>query len=169
MSRRVGAVAVLFFFIAPGTAAGLIPYWLTRWESHNWYAATIPARIFGFALVAVGLVALINSFYRFVTEGRGTPAPVMPPTELVVRGLYRYVRNPMYVALLMIVTGQALLLGRFILLGYAAALWVLFHLFVVFYEEPKLRRTFGPSYDEYRATVPRWWPRVKRCRVLRLG
>jgi len=159
--RPIGLLTVVFFFIAPGTVAGLIPYWLTRWESHNWYAATIPARLVGAALIAAGLAALINSFYRFVMEGRGTPAPVMPPTALVVRGLYRYVRNPMYVALLTIVIGEALLLGRFVLLGYAAALWVLFHLFVVLYEEPKLRRTFGPFYDAYRAEVPRWWPRVK--------
>jgi len=159
--RPIGLFTLLFFFIAPGTVAVLIPYWLTRWQPHNWYAATIPARLAGLALIAAGLAALINSFYRFVTEGRGTPAPVMPPTELVVRGLYRYVRNPMYVVLLMIVIGEALLLGRFILLGYALALWVNFHLFVMLYEEPKLRRTFGRSYDDYRAAVPRWWPRRK--------
>lgn len=157
--RPIGILTILFFFVGPGTGAGLIPYWLTRWEAHNWYAATIPARIVGVALIAAGLAALVNSFYLFVAEGRGTPAPVMPPTELVVHGLYRYVRNPMYVALVMIVTGQALLLGRFILLAYAAVLWVVFHLFVVLYEEPKLRRTFGPSYEAYRAAVPRWWPR----------
>lgn len=121
----------------------------------------MPARIAGVALAAGGLGALIDCFRRFVVVGLGTPAPVRPPTRLVVAGLYRYVRNPMYVAVLMIVTGQALWLGRFILLAYAAALWAVFHLFVVMYEEPTLRRTFGPSYDDYRAAVRRWWPRLE--------
>lgn len=160
--RSIGILTILFFFIAPGTAAGLIPYLLTRWEIHDWHGATVPARIVGFALFAGGLSALIECFRRFVVVGHGTPAPVQPPTHLVVTGLYRYVRNPIYVALLMIVTGEALLLGRFILLGYAVALWLIFHMFVVLYEEPKLRRTFGTSYEEYRATVPRWLPRRSR-------
>lgn len=158
MSARLGAFTALFFFIGPGTVAGLVPYWLTRWEAHNWYAATIPARTAGAALLVLGLAALAACFRRFVVEGRGTPAPIRPPATLVVHGLYRRVRNPMYVALLMIVTGQALLLGRFILLGYAAVLWLAFHLFVVLYEEPRLRRSFGAAYDEYRSRVRRWWP-----------
>jgi protein-S-isoprenylcysteine O-methyltransferase Ste14 len=159
-AARLGALSVLFFAIAPGTVAGLVPYLLTRWEAHNWYSATIPARLAGGALLALGLAALVDCFRRFVSEGRGTPAPVLPPTQLVVRGVYRHVRNPMYVALLLIVIGQALLLGRFVLLGYAAALWLAFHVFVVLYEEPKLRRTFGVSYAAYRAAVPRWVPRA---------
>ena len=112
--------SIIFFCAAPGTVAGLIPYWLTRWESHNWHAATIPARTLGIALVAIGLVVVAHSFYHFVVEGHGTPAPAAPPTTLVVQGFYRFVRNPMYVALLMLIFGQALLLGRFILMGYAA-------------------------------------------------
>lgn len=154
--------STLFFVAAPGTVACLIPFLLTRWESHDWYAATVPARLVGAALLVAGAGALVHSFYRFVVEGRGTPAPVAPPTELVVRGLYGYVRNPMYVAILMIVVGQGLWLGRFILLGYAAGLWLTFHLFVVSYEEPKLGRMFGASYRAYRATVNRWVPRGRK-------
>src|SRR5688572_30278426 len=102
MSARLSAFSILFFLVAPGTVAGLIPYLLTRWEPHNWYAATMPARTSGTLLVVGGLAALVECFRRFVAEGRGTPAPVAPPTTLVVRGLYRHVRNPMYVAILMI-------------------------------------------------------------------
>ena len=164
MSARIVALSALFFLIAPGTVTGVVPYLLTRWESHNWYAATIPARTIGAVLLLTGLAALIECFRRFVAEGRGTPSPVMPPSRLVVRGLYRYVRNPMYVAMLMIVVGQALLLGRFILLGYAAALWLMFHLFVVLYEEPTLSRTFDAPYDRYRAEVPRWLIHLRHSR-----
>ena len=154
--------SALFFILAPGTVAGLIPYWLTKWQSHNWYAATIPARILGLTLAACGLAVVIHSFHRFVVEGRGTPAPIAPPTTLVVNGFYRYVRNPMYVAVLMLIIGQGLLLGRFILVGYAAAVWGMTHLFVVFYEEPKLGRTFGLAYEQYRARVPRWLPKLNQ-------
>ena len=161
MSARLGAITVLFFFAAPGTIAGLVPYLLTRWQPHNWYAATIPARMAGGLLLAAGLAALLACFRRFVVEGRGTPAPIVAPERLVVRGLYRHVRNPMYVAVLAIIAGQALLLGRFILLGYAAVMWLAFHLFVLGYEEPTLRETFGGSYDAFRAAVPRWLPRLR--------
>ena len=160
MSARLGSITVLFFFVAPGTIVGLVPYLLTRWEPHNWYAATIAARIAGGVLLATGLAALLECFRRFVVEGRGTPAPVVAPERLVVHGLYRHVRNPMYVALLGILTGQALLLGRFVVLGYALVLWLAFHVFVTLYEEPTLRDTFGASYETYRSAVPRWWPRL---------
>jgi protein-S-isoprenylcysteine O-methyltransferase Ste14 len=152
--------SAVFFLVAPGTVAGLVPYLLTRWQSHNWYAATLPARILGASLLVGGLAAIVECFRRFVTEGRGTPAPIAPPTTLVVHGFYRHVRNPMYVAVLTIVVGQALLFGRFILVGYATVLWLVMHSFVVVYEEPTLRQTFGGAYDRYRAAVPRWWPRL---------
>jgi protein-S-isoprenylcysteine O-methyltransferase Ste14 len=158
----VATGSALFFLLVPGTVAGVIPYWLTRWESHNWYAATVPARTVGVVLVGAGLAVLIHSCHRFVVEGGGTPAPAAPPTTLVVHGFYRYVRNPMYLALLALIVGQALLLGRFILLGYAALVWLACHLFVVLYEEPQLRRTFGAAYDRYRADVRRWRPRRPR-------
>ena len=164
MSARLSAFSALFFLAAPGTAGGLMPYLLTRWQAHNWYAATVPARIGGALLLLAGLAALVACFRRFVSEGRGTPAPIAPPTTLVVHGLYRHVRNPMYVAVLTIVIGQGLLLGRFILLGYAAVLWLAFHAFVMLYEEPTLRETFGAAYDTYRAAVPRWWPRPSAWR-----
>lgn len=113
----------------------------------------------GIALVAIGAGALLHAFARFVLEGRGTPAPVAPTERLVVGGLYRYVRNPMYLAVLATIVGQGLALGRLELLLYAAAVLAAFVAFVHWYEQPALQRRFGAQYDEYRMAVPGWWPR----------
>ena len=108
------------------------------------------------------LTGILHSFARFALEGRGTPAPVAPTETLVVSGQYRYVRNPMYVAVVGTVVGQALLFGSLPLVWYALALWVLFHAFVLAYEEPTLARTYGASYARYRTAVNRWLPRPPR-------
>ncbi len=121
-------------------------------------------RYFGIVLIVAGLVVLLDSFRRFALQGRGTPAPVLPTERLVVTGLYRYVRNPMYVAVLSIVAGQGLLLGNARVLAYAAIIWLAFHIFVVAYEEPTLRRSFGAEYEAFRAGVPRWLPRLRPWR-----
>jgi len=107
---------------------------------------------------------LVHAFVRFVREGLGTPMPAAPTENLVVGGLYRYVRNPMYVAVTATVFGQALLLDQPVLLVYGALLWLAFALFVRAYEEPTLRERYGESYDEYRRTVPAWIPRPTRSR-----
>jgi len=117
-------------------------------------------RVAGGLAIAAGVASLVESFARFAVEGRGTPAPVAAPTRLVISGQYRYVRNPMYVALLAIVLGEGLALGAVVLFRYAAVLWLLFHLFVTLYEEPALGFRFGSSYQVYRQNVGRWWPRV---------
>jgi protein-S-isoprenylcysteine O-methyltransferase Ste14 len=96
--------------------------------------------------------------WDFTFAGRGTPAPIDPPKELVVQGLYRYVRNPMYVGILSILLGEALLFASWSLFGYAAVVFILFFLFVVLYEEPILMRKFGESYLQYCKNVPRWIP-----------
>jgi protein-S-isoprenylcysteine O-methyltransferase Ste14 len=107
-------------------------------------------------LLAAGLLLLSQAFVRFVREGLGTPAPMAPPERLVVGGAYRHVRNPMYVALLAIIAGQALLLGQPLLLLYATALWVFAAVVVRWVEEPGLKRRFGADYDTYRRAVPAW-------------
>jgi protein-S-isoprenylcysteine O-methyltransferase Ste14 len=112
-------------------------------------------------LLAAGLLLLSQAFVRFVREGLGTPAPMAPPERLVVGGAYRHVRNPMYVALLAIIAGQALLLGQPLLLLYATALWVFAAAVVRWVEEPGLKRRFGADYDTYRRAVPAWWPRLR--------
>ncbi|HEY3140422.1 MAG TPA: isoprenylcysteine carboxylmethyltransferase family protein, partial [Acidimicrobiales bacterium] len=108
----------------------------------------------------VGRIAvLLHAFVRFVVEGVGTPAPVAPTEHLVVGGLYRYVRNPMYLAVLAAILGQALVLGRLVLVPYAAVVAAAFVAFVRGYEEPTLAWQFGDRYQAYRAAVPGWWPR----------
>ena len=115
-------------------------------------------------LVAAGAAVVLHAFWRFVVEGIGTPAPVAAPQHLVVGGIYRHVRNPMYVAVLAMILGQALLLGQPVLLAYAALLWLVFASFVRFYEEPTLAARFGEDYDAYRRAVPAWLPRPRPWR-----
>lgn len=104
---------------------------------------------------------LLDSFLRFALQGLGTPAPILPTKHLVVTGLYRYVRNPMYVGVTATILGQALLFGNIQLLEYGLFVWLAFHLFVLGYEEPTLRSSFGEEYREFCANVPRWVPRLK--------
>ena len=161
--RRAGPLlgSFLFLVFAPGIIAGYMPYTMTHWRFEPPFFGIVWLRAVGAAVVFGGVVILIDSFLRFALEGRGTPAPVVPPKELVVSGMYRFVRNPMYVAVLSIIFGQALLLGSTTLLVYAIALWVAFHSFVMLYEEPTLRMQFGRSYDVYCANVSRWLPRLR--------
>lgn len=121
-----------------------------------------PARYVGLVPLLAGLAVIAACFADFVRRGRGTPAPYDPPRELVIAGLYRYVRNPQYLGVLLCVCGEVLLTGRAVLLGYAAFLAVAYHLFVVRHEEPALGRLFGPPYARYRDAVPRWLPRRPR-------
>jgi protein-S-isoprenylcysteine O-methyltransferase Ste14 len=155
------AGSVVFFVVAPVTAAGVVPWWISDWSAGPPFLGFEPLRYLGAAMVVAGLPVLINSFARFALEGLGTPAPIAPPRHLVLRGPYRYVRNPIYVAILAIVLGQALLFGSVALVTYGAVFWLACHLFVVFYEEPALRRRFGSEYADFCAAVPRWLPRLK--------
>ncbi|HYX77279.1 MAG TPA: isoprenylcysteine carboxylmethyltransferase family protein, partial [Gaiellaceae bacterium] len=109
-----------------------------------------------------GVAVVVESFARFAIDGIGTPAPVAPTQRLVVRGLYRYVRNPMYLAVAAVILGQAAVLGRWVLVAYALVFGVAVWSFVHWYEEPTLQRQFGREYDDYRAEVPGWWPRRPR-------
>jgi protein-S-isoprenylcysteine O-methyltransferase Ste14 len=156
--------SLVFFIIAPGTVAGWMPYWLTAWQMQPPLFGVRGLRPIGVVLGAAGVVLLVDCFLRFALEGRGTPAPVAPTEALVASGPYRHVRNPMYIAVLTIIAGQALLLGSRALAAYAGAVWLLFHIFVIVYEEPTLRRRYGASYEAYRAHVDRWWPRIRPWR-----
>jgi len=156
---RLRAIAgtVLFFFVAPGTVAGLIPWWISRWDAS---ATPAPLLVPGALLALVGLVALVACFARFAWEGLGTPAPVAPTTSLVVTGLYRHVRNPMYVAVAAIILGQAAMFASLGVLAWGVVAWTATHLFVITYEEPTLRGSFPDQYPDYLAHVPRWIPRL---------
>ncbi len=149
---------MLFFVLAPGVVAVVGPWLLTGWDA----AAMPPAlRVLGWLVTVAGAAVLVHAFARFVAEGRGTPAPVAPTEALVVGGAYRWVRNPMYLAVGAVIAGQALFLGRPVLLAYFAAFGVAVAAFVRFYEEPTLRARFGSQYEAYRQAVPAWWPRSR--------
>jgi protein-S-isoprenylcysteine O-methyltransferase Ste14 len=152
-----------FFVVAPGTVVGLVPWLITRWEFHEPVAPWLPARIAGVVLIVAGLVPLVTAFVEFTRAG-GTPAPPAPTGRLVVGGFNRFVRNPMYVGLVLIISGQALLFGQLGLLLYAVLVWAVTALFVRGYEEPALVRQFGSSYETYRSAVPGWIPRLRPWR-----
>ena len=158
-SRRAHAAAgtLAFLVLVPGVVAGLIPWLLTGWRIHDPAPAV---QIVGGALVIAGTAFLLHAFARFVIEGIGTPAPIAPTERLVVGGLYRYVRNPMYLAVGATIAGQALLLGQWGLLAYAGLFFAIVAIFVATYEEPALARRFGADYDTYRRAVPGWLPRL---------
>ncbi|HEX8206521.1 MAG TPA: isoprenylcysteine carboxylmethyltransferase family protein [Solirubrobacteraceae bacterium] len=158
--RRAAAGSAVFFAAAPGVMAGLVPWLLTRWErGGDW---SLPLRVIGVVLIAAGGAFVVHAFVRFVVEGVGTPAPVAPTRHLVVGGVYRYVRNPMYLAVAATIAGQAILLGRAVLLLWLAVFLVAVVAFVRGYEEPTLRDTFGEEYEAYRRAVPGWWPRLRQ-------
>ena len=163
MRSVAGAVlgSLVWLVLAPGLVGGYVPWAISRWRVEPPFLGSSLTRWLGVALIVLGLPVLLDAFARFALQGRGTPAPVLPPERLVVFGFYRFVRNPMYVALVAIVVGQGLLLGDARLLLWAAALWLLFHVFVLLYEEPHLRQRFGADYGAYCAAVPRWVPRFR--------
>ena len=168
--RRVSGTAVqrtiavlgsaVFFVVAPCTLAGFVPWWMTGWQLQPPFLGLALTRGLGALMILAGLPGLVDSFARFALQGLGTPAPVMPPKRLVVTGFYRYVRNPMYVAVTALIAGQGLLFGSVTVLEYGAVVWAGFFLFVVAYEEPALGEQFGDEYKRYRANVRRWLPRI---------
>jgi len=164
--KRLSAIVGSGFFLllAPGTVAGLVPWWITRWRMQPPLLGFSGFRLIGGLMIAAGIAVVLDSFARFALQGVGTPAPVLPTRHLVVNGLYQYVRNPMYVGVLWVLLGQGLLLGDGRLLAYGLLLWLGFHVFIVGYEEPTLRRSFGTEYEAFRRNVPRWIPRLSPWR-----
>lgn len=153
---RASTGALGFVFLGgPTIVAGLVPWLLTRWHADD---QPLALRILGVLLLVLGAALVLETTTRFALQGRGTPAPWAPPERFVVRGSYRLVRNPMYVGVIALIVGQGLLLGHEILFAWAAAAWLFFHLFVLFEEEPGLRRRFGAEYEDYCARVARWLP-----------
>jgi protein-S-isoprenylcysteine O-methyltransferase Ste14 len=159
-NHRAALGSAAFFVLAPGTTACLVPWLITHWRdpAPAWAAAT------GGAVTAAGVVLVVAAFVQFVVEGRGTPAPVAPTQELVVGGLYRWVRNPMYVGVATAIAGQALMFASVGVAAWLIGFVLAVTTFVRLYEEPTLRRTYGTSYDEYAASVRRWLPRIRPWR-----
>jgi protein-S-isoprenylcysteine O-methyltransferase Ste14 len=150
--------SLLFLIVAPGMVAGYIPLALLQGGPQ---VETGLLSYLAFPLWFPGGMILLWSFWNFLHEGHGTPAPMDPPKELVVVGFYRYVRNPMYVGIIFILIGYFLWFGFWSLLIYTASVFIVIHAFVVFHEEPTLKRKFGAIYEDYLRRVPRWIPRFK--------
>ena len=154
----VALKTLIFTILVPGTVAGIVP-WLLLQSSGEvahltpslWLVGLLPG------LVGVGLYFWCAGAFTFI--GKGTPAPIDAPIFLVREGPYQWVRNPMYLAVLSVIIGEAMLFHALLLVGYALLVWMVMHLFVVFFEEPSLRLQFGESYEAYLRTVPRWLPR----------
>lgn len=157
---RAWAGTIVFLALAPGIVAGLIPWLLTGWRipwSPPWL---VPVAIVSVLLIGSGVVVLLDAFIRFA-RADGTPAPPVPTAHLVVDGPYRFVRNPMYLAVLAIILGQALLFASTATVVYAALTFAGVFLFVRFYEEPTLEATYGDEYRRYRRRVRGWMPRLR--------
>jgi protein-S-isoprenylcysteine O-methyltransferase Ste14 len=166
VTDRVGAVvgSIVFLFVAPGIVAGLIPLWISRGQMGPPFLGFEPLRWLGALFLILGGALLIETFARFALQGVGTPAPIAPTKTLVVTGSYRFVRNPMYVAVVSLILGHALLLGNMGVLAWGLVVWLTVHAFVLGYEEPTLSQSYGAQYDRYRANVRRWIPRLKPWR-----
>ena len=167
--HRASAIvgSAIFLVVAPGTVALYGPWTISRWHFAPPLFGWSLFRAIGILMIVVGLPVLLDSFARFAIQGLGTPAPIAPPQHLVITGLYRRVRNPMYVAVLLLIFGQGLLFGSVRLLEYGIMVWLGFFAFVLLYEEPTLQRKFGAEYQEFCAEVPRWIPRLKPWRTTR--
>jgi protein-S-isoprenylcysteine O-methyltransferase Ste14 len=147
---------LLFTIIAPGAVTVLLPYWILSSKWNEAIALPGALRFFGLAPLLIGFGIYLWCAYDFAAKGRGTPAPIDPPKQLVRSGLYRFTRNPMYVGVVLILLGEAVFFSSAALFFYAAVVFIGFNGFILFYEEPTLRRLFGESYSRYCAEVPRW-------------
>src|SRR5437763_13690809 len=156
--KRTSAIAIsaIFAIIAPGTVAGIVPRWMSRWRIQAPFLHFYGFRVTGILFILASLPVLLDSFARFALQGLGTPAPPFPTRHLVVTGLYRYVRKPMYVAVVGLIAGQALLLGNRALLFYAIIVCMAYQIFVLLYEETLLRKTYTAEYELFCRNVPRW-------------
>ncbi len=159
MNKSIGPLLKTFVFtvFVPGTVAGYVP-WRLRRDAVPVTGVEAWAAI---AVIVIGIaIYLYTAFWGFALIGGGTPAPIAPTKILVVRGLHRFVRNPMYLGVGLVIAGQAWLFHSLHIAIYMVCMLLTAHLFVLFYEEPTLRKQFGEEYDRYHASVPRWIPRI---------
>lgn len=149
----------LFTLFVPGSAVVIIPYLLlsSGYEFDAWRIEGF--RVLGVLPILLGMAFYLKCAWDFTFIGQGTPAPIDPPKRFVAKGLYLIVRNPMYVGIILILTGESIAFESMKLLIYTVILWLVFHLFVIYYEEPTLRKKFGETYEEYLRGVPRWIPK----------
>jgi protein-S-isoprenylcysteine O-methyltransferase Ste14 len=162
-TRAILLRTLIFTILVPGSVTVLIPCWILRSRPSADYEISA-FRLGGILPIVLGAAVYFSCAWEFVKTGVGTPAPIDAPKALVARGLYRYTRNPMYVGVASILVGEAVFFQSLRLLAYALIVGLLFHAFILLYEEPTLRRKFGPSYEEYLKAVPRWIPNLRPAR-----
>lgn len=158
MTRALAPIlkTIVFTIFVPGTVAVLVPWWIAGGFRNpgggflTWV---------GIIVTAAGAAIYLRCAWEFAVRGLGTPAPIAPTKFLVTTALHRHVRNPMYIGVALVILGEAALFRSVRVAAYAVAMLLTAHLFVVFYEEPTLRRQFGEEYETYLRTVPRWIPR----------
>ena len=170
-SQRVSGTAVqrtiavlgsaVFFVVAPFTLAGLVPWSITGWQLRPPFLGLELTRGIGAIMILAGVPGLVDAFARFALQGLGTPAPIAPPRNLVVTGLYRYVRNPIYLGALLALVGHVFWSGSVLVITYFLCYVIAFHILITVFEEPVLRNKFGAVYEEYLQQVPPWIPRLK--------
>jgi protein-S-isoprenylcysteine O-methyltransferase Ste14 len=160
MTRRLGPIlqTILFTIFVPGTVLGLVPWGLMGGFRRPAGGALT---VLGIVIVLLGAAIYFRCAWEFAVRGLGTPAPIAPTKYLVTTALHQYVRNPMYIGVLLVLAGEAIVFRAVVLLQYWGFCFVAVYLFVLFYEEPTLRQQFGESYEEYRRAVPRWIPRFR--------
>ncbi len=148
---------LLFTILQPGIVVGLIPYLILRSTDKSFFPDVWTFRQYVGAFVLIpGVLILVSCILRFMTEGKGTISPLDPTKKLVIKGLYRYSRNPMYLGVILVLIGEAIFWESLILGGYAAVVFIAFNLFIIFHEEPRLKRDFGAEYEAYFQKVRRW-------------
>ena len=158
---KLAIKVLLFTLLLPGTFSVYIPNWLLRPEGLAKMLQAGGVSLLGWPLLVAGATLYFKCAWDFAVTGGGTPAPIDPPKKLVVRGLYRYARNPMYIGVLSVLTAEAILGRSPGIAIYAVFVWINFQLFVLLYEEPTLRSKFGSEYEEYCRAVPRWGVRLR--------
>ncbi|WP_109508056.1 methyltransferase family protein [Nocardioides speluncae] len=150
--------SLVWFVLAPVMVAGVVPWWITRWDGSA--PGVVVRDVVGGVLVVAGALVVTVCFVQFAVQGRGTPMPAAPTESLVVSGIYRYVRNPMYVGVGAVIAGQALAFQSWGCTAWLGVVALAFAAFVHGYEQPTLSREYGAAYERYRREVPGWWPRL---------
>ncbi len=151
-----------FMMIGPGSVIVYLPFLLMYFLGPPNFYKTGQLQYVGLIPVLAGICISLWCFYHFIFFGKGTPVPIDPPKKLVIIGLYRFVRNPMYIGILIILIGEAVLFRSYLLSGYTAGVFCLFHMFIIGYEEPSLKSRFGKEYEDYCSSVPRWIFRLRK-------
>jgi protein-S-isoprenylcysteine O-methyltransferase Ste14 len=153
---------LFFLLIGPGSVIFYIPYFLLFYSGPPDLITAENLQFIGILPILAGFLVSLKCFFDFIFTGQGTPVPIDPPKKLVVSGLYRLSRNPMYIGILIILFGEAILFRSLILIGYTVIVFCLFQIFIVGFEEPFLNEKFGKKYNDYCNVVPRWIAHLKK-------